>query len=394
MIQKGIIEQALSRYTYKVRVPRYDKVATDPAATRLEDLATAIVCSIPGTDIAFNKGNVVLVDFENNEINQPVILGLLYTEAQASDVENYSNFSNKTLEENLSECNAELQVLSNSGLYTHVKYSNDNGVTFTSKYSTVTSETVAEEGQVKYKVDSGILLDPKSTTIYWSIVDKTTGIDVTENFRIFTTIRNYVEENSEDTSQISQTFESSLIEIPLDFRDNEYLVLDYKINEVSNWDNYAFVLTTDKDVQGSVYGEYLGIAVTKSAIPPDSPSDYAWTSFSTSIDKLIDTLMDEWRPRIQGVEETLYGYNLDDTSNPSGLGLTDVITVTKTQIDIHGSDNRDVSFNNKKSVYVTNADVGAVVTPEVNFRYNNTYSRFAEFQNSSGHLVLMLKDSI
>ena len=104
--------------------------------------------------------------------------------------------------------------------------------------------------------------------------------------------------------------------------------------------------------------------------------------------------MDEWRPRIQGVEETLYGYNLDDTSNPSGLGLTDVITVTKTQIDIHGSDNRDVSFNNKKSVYVTNTDVGAVVTPEVNFRYNNTYSRFAEFQNSSGHLVLMLKDSI
>lgn len=392
MIQKGIIEQALSRYTYKVRVPRYDKIATDPSATSLEDLPSAVVCSFPGTDIAFNRGNVVIVDYENNEIDQPVILGLLYNESQALDEDNYNNFSNKVLEGNLSEYNTELQSLSKSGLYTHVKYSNDNGVTFTSKYSTVTVSTVTA-GQVKYKVDSNISLDPSSTVIYWSIVDKNTGIDVTDNFQITTTIKNYINKDTNDSSQISQTFKESLIEIPLDFRDNEYLTLDYRIAEVSNWDNYAIVLTTDKDVQGSVYGEYLGIAVTKSAIPPDSPSEYAWTSFKTSIDKLVDTLLDEWLPRIRGVENTLYGYDLDDTSNPSGLGLVDVISVTKSQVDVHGTDNRDVSFNNIKSVYINNSGDPSVVTPEVDYKYNSSSNSFSEYQDSRGHLILMIKES-
>ena len=402
MIQKGIIEQALSRYTYKVRIPKYDKIATDPAATKLADLATAIVCSVPGTDVTFNTGNVVLVDFENNELNQPVILGLLYTETQASDTDNYNNFSSKSLEEDLSECNAELQLLSKSGLYTHVKYSNDNGVTFTSKYSTVTVESITDANQVKYKVDYDIELDTSSTTIYWSIVDKTTGADVTNNFQILTTIRNYLTKDEDDDSQISQTFNTSLIDIPIDFRDNDYLILDYKINEVTNWDNYALVLTTDKDVRGSVYGEYLGIAVTKSAIPPDSPSDYSWTSSSALINKLVDTLMDDWRPRIQALEETLYGYNKDTATESNGLGLTDVITVTKNQVDIHGSkDDRTISFNNAKSIRIVNSvdegavsGAGAIITPEVSYRYNSTYSRFVEYQNSNGHLVLMLKEKI
>lgn len=392
MIQKGIIEQALSKYTYKVRVPRYDKIATDPSATSLEDLPSAVVCGFPGTDIAFNKGNVVLVDYENNEINQPIILGLLYNESQALDEDNYNNFSNKVLEDNLLEYNTELQSLSKSGLYTHVKYSNDNGITFTSKYSTVTVNTVIID-QVKYKVDSDISLDPKSTIIYWSIVDRTTGRDITNNIQITTTIRNYKEKDESDSNQILRTFNESLIEIPMDFRDSEYLILDYRIAEVSNWDNYAIVLTTDKDVQGSVYGEYLGIAITKSAIPPDSPSEYAWTSFKTSIDKLVDTLMDEWKPRIQGVENTLYGYDLDNTSNPSGLGLVDVISITKSQVDIHGTDNRDVSFNNIKSVYINNSGDTSVVTPEVDYRYNSSSNSFSEYQDSKGHLILMIKES-
>jgi len=392
MIQKGIIEQALSRYTYKVRVPKYDKIATDPSATKLEDLSTAVVCGFPGTDIAFNKGNIVLVDYENNEISQPVILGLLYNESQALDENNYNNFSNKVLEDNLSEYNTELKSLSKSGLYTHVKYSNDNGITFTSKYSTITVDTVVID-QVKYKVDNDISLDPKSTVIYWSIVDRTTGRDITNNVQITTTIRNYKEKDESDSNQISRTFKESLIEIPMDLRDSEYLILDYRIVEVSNWDNYAIVLTTDKDTQGSVYGEYLGIAITKSAIPPDSPSEYAWTSFKTSIDKLVDTLMDEWKPRIQGVENTLYGYDLDNTSNPSGLGLVDVISITKSQVDIHGTDNRDVSFNNIKSVYINNSGEASVVTPEVDYKYNSSSNSFSEYQDSRGHLILMIKES-
>ena len=89
MIQKGIVEQVIDKYTYKVRIPRYDKIASDPSATKTQDLPTAIVCGYPGTEVVFSKGNIVLVDYENDELNQPVILGLLYNDS-SSETENIS----------------------------------------------------------------------------------------------------------------------------------------------------------------------------------------------------------------------------------------------------------------------------------------------------------------
>ena len=64
MIQKGIIAQVIDKYNYKVRIPKYDKIESATYSTKLDDLSSGIVCSIPGIDIAYVEDDVVLVSFE------------------------------------------------------------------------------------------------------------------------------------------------------------------------------------------------------------------------------------------------------------------------------------------------------------------------------------------
>lgn len=85
MIQKAIIEEIIQGgYQARVRIPRYNKAASSPTATDTGDLAIATICTFPGIHPSYQIGDIVFVGFENEEINQPVILGLLYRENMGS----------------------------------------------------------------------------------------------------------------------------------------------------------------------------------------------------------------------------------------------------------------------------------------------------------------------
>ena len=77
MVTKGIIYQVLSPYSAKVRMPFYDQMENSKNGTSNENLATATICALPNTSYYLEKGDIVWVDFEDNDISKPVIIGLL-----------------------------------------------------------------------------------------------------------------------------------------------------------------------------------------------------------------------------------------------------------------------------------------------------------------------------
>lgn len=80
MLQKAIIEKKLDKYSMKVRIPVYNKVKSDPTATPTDELYTATIQTLPGCSPNYQEGDVVIVDFENDDLSFPIIIGLLYRE--------------------------------------------------------------------------------------------------------------------------------------------------------------------------------------------------------------------------------------------------------------------------------------------------------------------------
>lgn len=78
MLQKAIIEKKLDKYSMKVRIPVYNKVKSDPTATPTNELYTATIQTLPGCSPNYQEGDVVIVDFENDDLSFPIIIGLLY----------------------------------------------------------------------------------------------------------------------------------------------------------------------------------------------------------------------------------------------------------------------------------------------------------------------------
>lgn len=76
---KAIIEKVENNgYLYRVRIPVYHKIENTPGGTKSADLPVATVCTSPGILPSYQVGDVVWVEFENNELGKPVIVGLLY----------------------------------------------------------------------------------------------------------------------------------------------------------------------------------------------------------------------------------------------------------------------------------------------------------------------------
>lgn len=81
MLCKAIIESKLSKYKFKVRIPSIHKGVESIGATPEESVPKAIVTVNPGIYPALKVNDVVLVGFEDDNIDKPVIVGVLYNES-------------------------------------------------------------------------------------------------------------------------------------------------------------------------------------------------------------------------------------------------------------------------------------------------------------------------
>lgn len=78
MITTGIIEEIISKYEYRVRIPMYNKIKGALDATPTAQLYIANCVKTQGMSPAYLVGDVVVVTFQNNELESPIILGMLY----------------------------------------------------------------------------------------------------------------------------------------------------------------------------------------------------------------------------------------------------------------------------------------------------------------------------
>ena len=79
MIRKAIIENINNKYSVSVRIPQMNGIKPSSSSTSSSNLFDAIICIQPGVYPAYKVGDVVLLGFENDETENPVVLGLLYT---------------------------------------------------------------------------------------------------------------------------------------------------------------------------------------------------------------------------------------------------------------------------------------------------------------------------
>ena len=74
---KAIIESNSLDNQYRVRIPKYHKLRGVSTATPTESLPYATICCQPGIVPSYEIGDIVYVDFENDNISYPVIFGKL-----------------------------------------------------------------------------------------------------------------------------------------------------------------------------------------------------------------------------------------------------------------------------------------------------------------------------
>ena len=77
MLCKGIIDKVISPYEARVRIPIYHQIPNSPFATNSEDLPIASISVMPGIEMALKAGDVVYIDFELDQRENPVIIGCL-----------------------------------------------------------------------------------------------------------------------------------------------------------------------------------------------------------------------------------------------------------------------------------------------------------------------------
>lgn len=84
MITRGIIEQILSRYQFRIRIPSIDRTVQSSTRTNTENLNTAVVCTLPGCDPNIQVGDIVFISYDPTADEDAVILGYLYRSKMTS----------------------------------------------------------------------------------------------------------------------------------------------------------------------------------------------------------------------------------------------------------------------------------------------------------------------
>lgn len=80
MITKGIVEEILTPYSIRVRLPLLDGIKESRQGVQTSDLGVAIISSLPNSANIVSVGDIVIVGFEDEDLGKPIILGHLYKE--------------------------------------------------------------------------------------------------------------------------------------------------------------------------------------------------------------------------------------------------------------------------------------------------------------------------
>ena len=79
MVTKAIIEEIVSPYEVKVKIPILDSTKDNVSLTG--ELSSAIICTLPKVAYIPEVGDVVIITFEDNDRGKPIILGCLFKES-------------------------------------------------------------------------------------------------------------------------------------------------------------------------------------------------------------------------------------------------------------------------------------------------------------------------
>lgn len=80
MITKGIIEEILSPYSARVRLPIFDSIKEAQNSVTTDNLRIASICSLPNCTNLLAVNDIVFVGFEDDDLGKPIILGNLVRE--------------------------------------------------------------------------------------------------------------------------------------------------------------------------------------------------------------------------------------------------------------------------------------------------------------------------
>lgn len=109
MVQKGQVKEIpLNSNKIKVRIPIFE-TSTD----NREAIFDCLMCVNPGSTHGYAVGDIVYVDFENNDLDHPVVVGKLYRQ---KDYENIlktfdkNSKSSNNIKSNIAEFVSDLKV--------------------------------------------------------------------------------------------------------------------------------------------------------------------------------------------------------------------------------------------------------------------------------------------
>jgi hypothetical protein len=91
MITKAIVEEIISPYSARVRMPILNAIKGAKQSTPTDELSIATICTIPNAKNNINVGDIVFVGFEDNDYSKPIIIGHLFKENKTKDL--YDNTS-------------------------------------------------------------------------------------------------------------------------------------------------------------------------------------------------------------------------------------------------------------------------------------------------------------
>lgn len=129
--------------TYRVRIPVFHGIEGSSNCTPEDELPFATVCSLKGTSNIYSKGDIVYVDFEENDYSKPVIMGSLILIDKSKtfieiDVDRLSVKEGATLPKNTSIGDVTSQEISSlQGVSSNIQLQFNNILNCNSTYSAI-----------------------------------------------------------------------------------------------------------------------------------------------------------------------------------------------------------------------------------------------------------------